>query len=368
MKYIIALIGFLFTIQVNIGQKGFENDPKALKKQDHDRAKNIILMIGDGMGVSQIYAGITANKGLNLERFQNIGFSKTYSADDYITDSGAGGTSISTGYKTYNGAIGVDNDTIPRKTILEYAELNQKSTGMVATCAITHATPASFLAHQPSRKRYEEIATDFLKTDIEVIIGGGLKYFNQRTDKIDLIKSLRDKGYAIVTSPDSIRFAKGQKLAGLLYSEHPPKYSEGRGDLLKQSSLKALEVLNKDKDGFFLMIEGSQIDWGGHDNDTRYIVDEVIDFDNTIGTIIDFAQKEGHTLVIVTADHETGGMTLNSGKIETDELNAKFSTKDHTGVMVPVFAIGPGSENFRGIYENTELFNKMINAFGFSKE
>jgi alkaline phosphatase len=339
---------------------------KKLKKHKHGQAKNIILMIGDGMGVSQIYAGMTANHShLNLDQFQNIGFSKTHSANDYITDSGAGATAISTGRKTFDGAIGVDIDTIPATSILEYAERNNKATGMVVTSSITHATPASFIAHQPSRKNYEEIAADFLNTDIDVFIGGGLKNFNQRKDNRDLTRLLDDKGYQLIYSPDSIKFANGEKIAGLLYQEHGPKYSEGRGDMLSHSTQKALEALNKDTHGFFLMIEGSQIDWGGHDNDGPYVVNEMLDFDRTIGIVLEFAKKDGNTLVIVTADHETGGMSLTGGNIEKGEVNTKFTTGDHTGVMVPVFAFGPGSENFRGIYENTEIFNKMMVAFGF---
>jgi alkaline phosphatase len=369
MKQIIISISIFVAFHVCYGQVSNQSNPKALKKQDHRKVKNIILMIGDGMGVAQIYAGMTANYGhLNIERFQNIGFSKTYSASDYITDSGAGGTALSTGYKTYDSAIGVDKDTIPRKTILEYAEENQKATGLIATCAITHATPASFIAHQPSRKNLEEIAADFLKTDFDIIIGGGLNNFNQRKDQADLTQELRKKGYSIVTSPDSMSTVKGSRIAGLLYPVHPPKYSEGRGDLLKQSALKAIEILNKDEEGFFLMIEGSQIDWGGHDNDIRYITDEMIDFDNTIGAVLDFAQDDGNTLVIVTADHESGGLGLNGGNIKRGEIIARFTTGDHTGVMVPVFAFGPGSESFRGIYENTEIFTKMMMNFGFKKE
>lgn len=369
MKYIFSFLSFVLFVIFSFGQSSIADNPKLLKKQGLPKVKNIILMIGDGMGTSQIYAGMTANKGhLNIERFQNIGFSKTYAANDYITDSGAGGTAISTGYKTYDGAIGVDRDTISRKSILEYAEMHQKSSGLVVTCALTHATPASFIAHQASRKMNEEIAADFLKTDFEVAIGGGLKYFNQRKDSADLTKSLRDKGYSVITSPDSIQSAMGSKLAGLLYADHPPKFSEGRGDMLLRSTMKALEVLSQDADGFFLMIEGSQIDWGGHDNDTRYIVDEMIDFDKAIGAMLDYAEKDGHTLVIVTADHETGGMGLVSGNIKTGEVSAKYTTGDHTGVMVPVFAFGPEAETFRGIYENTAIFDKMMSAFGFKKE
>lgn len=312
---------------------------------------------------------MTANHGkLNIERCQNIGLAKTNSSSDYITDSGAAGTAIATGVKTYNGAIGVNADTIPSKSVLEYAEENKKSTGLVVTCAITHATPASFYAHDSSRTRHEDIAADLLKTDIEVFFGGGMKYFNQRKDSVDLVKSLKDKGYTIVSTPDSITLVQSEKIAGILYPEHAPKFTDDRGEMLSQSVLKALEVLKNDKDGFFMMIEGSQIDWGGHDNDLQYVINETLDFDRVIGKVLDFAESNGNTLVIITADHETGGLGLTGGDIEKGEVNAKFISDNHTAVMVPVFAFGPGSDNFRGIYENTELFKKMMKAFGFQEK
>jgi alkaline phosphatase len=366
MRFVIC-VAIFFVFNPGYSQTGAKEHRISKNKQSHHKVKNIILMIGDGMGVSQIYAGMTANHGhLNIEKIKNIGFSKTYSANNYITDSGAGGTAIATGKKTFDGAIGVDADTVPARSILEYAELNNKATGLVVTCSITHATPASFIAHQPSRKNLEEIANDFLTSDIDVFFGGGLRNFNQRKDAKDLTKELAERGYQLIYTPDSIKLAKGAKIAGLVYQEHGPKYSEGRGEMLTNASLKAIETLNKDSDGFFLMIEGSQIDWGGHDNDSPYIINEMLDFDRTIGKILEFAENDGNTLVIVTADHETGGMSLTGGNIEKGEVNASFSTDDHTGVMVPVFAFGPGSEAFRGIYENTEIFEKMMGAFGFT--
>ncbi|MCD4788915.1 MAG: alkaline phosphatase [Bacteroidales bacterium] len=358
------IFSFIFLLSFLIG---INCNSQSDNSGGNKKAKNIILMIGDGMGVSHIYAGITANKGhLNIENLKDIGFSKTHSADNYITDSGAAGTAIAIGHKTYNAGIGVDADTIPRETILEYAEENGKATGLVVTCTMTHATPAVFIAHQPSRYLYEDIAKDFLKTDIEVFIGGGLNNFNKRKDDVDLTIALKDKGYQLVYELDGLEKINSGKLAGLLYEDAPPKYSEGRGDMLPVASVKAIELLNQDEDGFFLMIEGSQIDWAGHANDTKYIVDEMLDFDRTIGKVLEFAEKDGNTLIIITADHETGGMGLNNGDIEKGEVIAKYTSGNHTGVMVPVFAYGPGSENFRGIYENTDIFNKMMEAFGFS--
>jgi alkaline phosphatase len=329
--------------------------------------KNIILMIGDGMGVSQIYAGITASdQPLNIEQFKNIGFSKTNSATSYITDSGAGGTAIAIGYKTYDAAIGVDVDTVSRKSILEYAEMTGKSTGIVVTSQVTHATPASFYAHQVNRYKYEEIAADLLKSDIEVFIGGGLDHFTKRKDSLNLKDTLISRDYFVATSLNELEALKSGKLAGLLYDNKPPKYTDGRDDMLPVSTAKAIKLLNQDQKGFFLMVEGSQIDWGGHDNDTDYIIEEMLDFDRAIGKALEFAKKDGNTLLIVTADHETGGMGLNGGNIQNREVLANYTTSHHTAVMVPVFAFGPGAENFRGIYENTELFHKMMDAFGFN--
>ncbi|MEJ0102959.1 MAG: alkaline phosphatase [Bacteroidota bacterium] len=336
------------------------------KKGSHP--KNIILMIGDGMGTAQIYAGLTANKGhLNLERCTYTGFHKNQSSNEYVTDSGAGATAFSIGQKTYNGAIGVDATKVAHPTILEIAEKNRLSTGLVVSCSITHATPAAFIAHQPSRAMVEEIAADFLKTDIDVFIGGGRKHFTQRKDGKNLVDSLKARHYQVAdTLTDIVKISSG-KLAGFIADVEPPKVSEGRGDQLLQSAKTALNILQKNKKGFFMMIEGSQIDWGGHANDTQYVINEMTDFDKAIGAVLDFAEKDGNTLVIITADHETGGMALINGDMTTGKVEAKFITNDHTGVMIPVFSYGPGAERFSGIYPNNTIFNKMMDAFQFKQ-
>lgn len=323
------------------------------------KPKNIVFLIGDGMGTSQIFAGLTANHGhLFLENCKYVGFSKTQSVDNYITDSAAGGTALSSGVKTFNGAIGVDVNKKPVKTILEEAEEKGFATGLVSTSAITHATPASFIAHQISRNMYEEIAADFLKTDIDVFIGGGLDHFTKRKDGKNLVQELEQKGYAVETSWGNLKNINKGPVAGLLAPLHMGRVSE-RGDILPKATDKAIEILDKNKKGFFLMVEGSQIDWGGHANSTVYIVEDMLDFDQTIGEVLKFATNDGETLVVITADHETGGIALTGGNITTGEVKADFPIKDHTAVMVPVFAYGPGAEEFTGIMENTEIHNKM---------
>lgn len=327
------------------------------------KPKNIIFMIGDGMGISQVFAGMTANGNkLFLENFKHIGFSKTQSASDYITDSAAGGTALSCGEKSYNGAIGVNLDTLPIENFREYSERIGKATGVISTSAITHATPASYIAHQPMRTMYEEIAEDFLKTNIDVFIGGGYKHFAERQDGQNLLDSLESKGYNVQTDINEIEKVKSGKLAGLTAYEHNDRLSF-RKDMLLKATKAALNILDNHKDGFFLMVEGSQIDWGGHQNNTFYVVEEMLDFDRTIGVALEFAARNKNTLIIVTSDHETGGFSILDGNMKTGKVKGAFSSGDHTGVAVPVFAFGPGAENFVGFMENNSIFQKMKEIF-----
>ena len=320
------------------------------------KPKNVIFLIGDGMGVAQVFSGMVANGGdLYLKNFTNIGFSATQSASDFVTDSGAGGTALSTGTRTYNGAIGVGIDSLPLTNIREKAEAKGCATGVVSTSVITHATPASFVAHEVDRDWYEAIAADFLSTNIDVFIGGGLNNFNKRKDKIDLTQQLKEKGYQVVTGIDSISKVKKGKLAGFTSADHNLSKLKGRGDELPIATKTAIDILDNDPDGFFLMVEGSQIDWGGHQNNTGYIVTEMLDFDKAIGVALAFAAKNKETLVIVTADHETGGFSVENGSFETGVVSGNFTRDDHTVVMVPVFAFGPSSHLFRGFHNNTDI-------------
>lgn len=335
-------------------------------------AKNVILMIGDGMGLTQISAGLYSNNNfLNLERFPYVGLHKSYSSDDLVTDSAAGATALSAGVKTYNAAIGVDKDGKPVETILEQAEKKGMATGMVATSTIVHATPGSFIAHIKHRDMYEEIAADFLNTDIDFFVGGGQKYFNRRTkDERNLVEELEKKGYVMKDfrgediKTMTVDFSK--KFAYFTADDSPLPAQQGR-DYLPAASRLATTYLSKQGDkGFFLMVEGSQIDWGSHSNKADYIIAEMIDFDKAIGEMLKFAEEDGETLVIVTADHETGGFAINPGST-WDTIIPGFTTTHHTAALIPVFAYGPGSELFSGIYENTAIFDKMQAALGFSK-
>lgn len=352
------ILSGLLLILVFASLTSFKPDDPKVKKP-----VNVILLIGDGMGLSQVsYALMMATERMAFERFKTLGLSKTSAADHKITDSAAGATALASGAKTYNGAVGVDVNKMPITSILEMADAQGYATGMVATCAITHATPASFIAHQPSREMYEEIAKDFLKTNIDLFIGGGYDHFAKRKDSVDLTAQLKTNGYVVIQSEQELYMYTGtQKLAALIAPKHLPKVQEGRGTFLANSTQLAINRLSKSGTGFFLMVEGSQIDWGGHANDAEYIRQEVMDFDLAIAKALDFAEKDGNTLVIVTADHETGGFALSGNEEDKtqNKIEPKFTTKNHTGTMVPVYAYGPGAESLGGIYENTWIFNVM---------
>jgi len=321
--------------------------------------KNIILLIGDGMGLSQIsVAQYQSKQTPNFERFPVVGLSKTSSSQQLITDSAAGATAFACGIKTYNGAIGVNDDTTHVANLSEIFALRNISSGVVATSSITHATPASFYAHAASRNYHEDIAQDLANSNITYFAGGGLQYFNARKDSLDLLPSLLAKGFTIDST--QLPAQATDKMALLLAANAMPTMLEGRGDFLSKSSELGIACLSKNENGFFLMIEGSQIDWGGHDNDTQYLTTELLDFDATLGAVLDYAKQDGQTLVIVTADHETGGFTLSSDGSNYNNIVPSFSTSGHSGTMVPVFAFGPGSEDFGGIYENTAIFHKIM--------
>jgi alkaline phosphatase len=341
---------------------------KTGKVKKDNEIRNVILMIGDGMGLATLYSAMTVSEQpLNIERCTETGLTKTYSADNYITDSAAAGTALATGNKTKNGVIGMDAQGNRVKSILEIAESNGLATGVVSTSSVTHATPASFVAHQSSRGSYEDIAKDFLNTGIDVFIGGGYDHFAKRKDNLNLLDSLKKRGYDVESSMENILKSTSLKLAGLTAPDQNPYRLKGRGDMLTNASGKAIDILSKNRKGFFLMIEGSQIDWAAHANVADTLIDETLDFDKAIGRVLDFAMKDGHTLVVITADHETGGVTLVGGNLSTHQVKIDFSTKGHTAVIAPVYAYGPGAVKFSGIYNNTDIFTKILAAYRFKQ-
>lgn len=311
--------------------------------------KNVILLIGDGNGLSQISSSTLANGGeLTLTQLKNIGFIKTSSADDFTTDSAAAGTAIAIGKKTYNRAIGVDHLGAPTTNICEVLQKKKYHTALITTDEITGATPAAFYAHQKDRGMTQEIAADLYKSNLTLFAGGGAKYFKKQLP------------FNLVNTPEAIANTKAARIGYFMADGGVPSTLNGRGEQLPKVVAHSLEFLKQKEIPFFVMIEAAQIDSYGHFNDVAGIVSEGIDFDKAITEAVKFADENPGTLVIVTADHETSGFSIPQGNLEHHVIEGDFTTHDHTATMVPVFAYGPHSQDFTGVYENNEIYHKIL--------
>jgi len=316
------------------------------------------------MGLSQVSAPYYfMEQEPAFSQFKHIGLARTSSGSHLVTQSSAAATAISTGYKTYNRALGVDMDTISRQNIVELLSKQGYMTGIIATSPITDATPAGFYAHQSDRYSYHEIAMDLVESEIDFFAGGGLNHFIDTTGR-DLFKE-----HGIQIEFTKLKKVKnpnpGDRYGYLLAPDRMPMIMEGRKDFLRKASSIGVDFLSTGEHGFFLMVEGSQIDWAGHGNHVQYMITEMNDFEETVRSVLDYARKDGETLVIVTADHETGGFTLgaagsNGYDADYSVISPSFATTNHSASLVPVFAYGPGAELFMGIYENTEIFHKLV--------
>ncbi len=317
--------------------------------------KNIILLIGDGTGLPQWYSGYTANRGkLNVFNMKSTGYSKTSSYDNYITDSAPGATAFSSGKKTNNRAVGVDHTGKKLRLIPAIIRSKGMKTGIITSGDLRDATPAAFYAHQPERSNYKQILNDLLEAPVDIIMGAC------ELSAGDSILLALKKKFTVKHSVDSLAGTR----APLFVADKRAGFSmqHGRGNWAQQAFRYTTEQFSKNKAGFFLMLEGAQIDHGGHANKLPYVVTELLDFDQVIGEAMRFADSNGETLVIVTGDHETGGLTLTDGDYTKGTISGQFSTGDHTAVPVPVFAYGPQSHLFTGVYENTEIFRKIVKA------
>ncbi len=324
-----------------------------------NKPQNIILLIGDGMSIPQICASmLTHESPTSFEQFPVTGLVKTHSKSHRITDSAAGGTAIATGHKTNNGMIGMNADSIAVPSMLEIFSDRGMKTGVIATSYITHATPASFVAKNINRNNYEEIAADFANSDkVDLLIGGGRNHFNKRKDNINLIEKMQSDGWNYYDTLINVD-TSANKIIILADNDHLPPYSM-RGNFLPEATSLALRNL-KNENGFFLMVEGSQIDFACHDKESTYLINEMNDFNNTINVVLEFAEENPNTLVIVTADHETGGLTIVDPDENYTKTNLHFSNGSHTPLLVPIFAFGPEANRFTGIMDNTDIFKKII--------
>lgn len=313
--------------------------------------KNIILMIGDGMSLQHVQAAWMANGGkLNIMECPVVGLARTTSASHTITDSAAGGTALATGSKAINKQLGLDPQGNKLDSLAVWAKQRGMGTGIVTTKTVTDATPAAFYAHNPNRADEDAIALDLAASSIDVIFGGGAKHFTQRKDGRNLLEEIAKQGRTI-------------KLATQGHYGTPAE----RGDILRQTSLEAVNRLRQNPQGYFLMIEGSKIDLASHANNLPETVAEMLDFDITVGAILSEAAKDGNTLVVITADHECGGLSILGGDPVARTVTAAFSTGNHSGIAVPVYAFGPGSASFTGTYENTDIPVKIKQAVSTSR-
>ena len=336
--------------------------------------KNVIFMIGDGTGIAQLYSGqlqeVGPNGYLHAQRLPITGIVKTHAEDDLITDSASGATAYSCGIKTKNGVIAQDSDGNECVTLLELSQKAGMKTGLIATSGVTHATPASFATHIDSRNKYSEIAEQLVESEVDVILGGGLEYFlpldsagSSRADQLNLLSNFEERGYSIVLNRQAMIEEDSDRIVGFFSPGGLP--SKNRIPSLSEMTSKAVENLSSKENGFFLMIEGSQIDWGGHANNTPYVLREVKDFDDAIGVVLSFAEQNPGTLVIITADHETGGMTINGVNRENTVVDIAWTSTGHTGTPIPLMAYGPHAVEFSGWWDNTDIGKKVADLLGF---
>jgi alkaline phosphatase len=343
----------------------------AAQSNDIQYPKNIVLVIADGMGLAHVGVFSEYSKSFaTLQRFPVVGIQKTHSASHLVTDSGAAATAMACGEKTYNSAIGMGADTTRCKNLFEYASDAGKATGIVVTSSLVHATPGAFVGHQPFRGFREAIASDFLDSGLDYIVGGGLVYFTNRfTDDRDLRQEMEASGYAVYDYGHMSfkNFLKKDDDKVVYFTSHlePERRNEGRDYLSKATAHGMRKLREQGPDGFFMMVEASQVDFAGHDNDKNYLIAELRDFGELLDEVFAFAQEDGNTLVIVTADHSTGGLSIESGKPGKGRVRFSFETSRHTADMVPVFAYGPAAEIFGGVYENTQIFQKIREVGGF---
>lgn len=326
-------------------------------KNKNKQPKNVIYIVGDGMGVSHVYSSIVVQKGKSqFLRFPYTGFSRTYSANKYTTDSGAGGTALMTMHKVDNRHVGMSSDGKAYCSMLERATKKDKQVGFVVTSSVLDATPASTYAHVRDRKSFDTISMQMAKAPFTVMIGGDRNHFlpDNREDGKSPLDTLAERGYTLAFTLEAMEQVKKGPLCALL-TDDDPAGADARDEMLSRSVKKALDILKKSKNGFMLMIEGSQIDWASHNNDFKHLRAEMEDFEKMLKIVLDWAEKDGNTLVVVTADHETGGLSLPDGDLARGKNEYRFSTDGHTGVMVPVFAFGPCAQKFTGIHQNIDI-------------
>jgi len=330
-----------------------------------DKPENVIYLIGDGMGFGAVTTLLyTEDEVTGFEMASAIGLSETSSADNYTTDSAAGGTALATGTRTKNGYAGADPDGNQLTSIMKKAQAMGKKSGIVVNTTLTEATPSAFYAGVTSRYEVYDIAKQFTESGVDVAIGSGLEHFISRPDSLDLTAVLIEKGYDVYLNWEAVLKTSSDRFIGILppsdvHRRNADNDTETASVYLEKATAKALDVLARDsKDGFFLMIESAVIDGYGHNNDSEGMIAEMKEFNRTLKQLIAYVDEHPNTLLIVTADHETGGTGISYSGYGAYPKHV-FSTRGHTGNVVPIFAYGPGAENFSGVMKNTDIPKKI---------
>lgn len=335
---------------------------ESIASDTETKAVNVILFIGDGMSLAQWQTGmVMSDTPLNIERMRSVGIVRTNSSTDFNGDGPSHGTAIASGINTRKGAVGLDANDKPVKTIIEYASEQGVATGIVSANTLAEGSIAPFVAHLKSRMRTEDIALAYVEQAPDLFIGGGKRSFSHRKDGRNLVEELEKKGYRIAQSIAETQNARGEKLVGFLSDSIMPDIAHGRGDMFPESVRSAIQFLDRLDRNFFLLVGDMFVDRASHAGNTELVGRETIDLDKAIGVALDFAEKDGNTLVVVVGGPEASGMTLVGGDIDNKEVVAKWTMPGmiHTGTMVPVFSFGVGSENFQGMMKNTDLFFRV---------
>ncbi len=339
-----------------------------------ERPRNLIYLIGDGMGLAHVSMLKIENRfePTAFDRMQNIALITSHSANNRVTDSAAAGTALASGEKTNNSVLGMTPDGRPLRSLLARAVERGMPTGIVVTSEVEHATPAAFYAHVPHRGDYATVAHQLAQSGIEVIFGGGRRAMEApdplHPDSLSPLDQLKAAGYHYTDTFAAVDTLHQIPLIGLFSADHLPSKSAGRDDYLKRATAKALELLDRAardrKSGFVLMVEGSQIDFESHGNHTAGILAEMRDFEEAIAEAVRFVDAHPETLLVVTSDHETGGLAIPSGNSDftTSEsgVEYRYSTGSHTGVALPVWLYGAGAEQVNGWIDNTELARRLM--------
>ena len=344
----------------------FAQGYSADKAPKTEKVKNVILVIGDGMGLAAASSWMIDNHyaPTSFDRAQFVGISKTYSANNRVTDSAASGTAMACGVKTKNSMLGMGPDSTAVPSLAVLAKQKGLATGIVVTSHVCDATPSAFYGHVPNRGMSTQIINDMLAARLDIVVGGGRKYF---TDPEKVPENMIDKavreGFTYAATPEDFYATTKTPIIGLFADGSYPMAIERDTDFLMDATMHTLDILDDNKKGFFAMIEGSHIDHAEHANNAEQLTFEMEEFDKLLNAVFDYADTHKGTLVVVTADHETGGVTLLSGSKDFTKgdtgIDVKFGTTGHSGIPGPIYAYGASAWKFGQVMENIEIFSRI---------